>query len=80
MVSRVRREARNVRISSYLLEYRRCRRVAQLSKRYLDTLLWFHTSNNLDTVGDCPSTLKYGQDGLLTGDFTGVICRATFWR
>jgi len=37
-------------------------------------LLWFHTSNNLDTVGDFPSTLKYGQDApLLTGGFTGVI-------
>ena len=29
--------------------------------------------NNLDTVGDFPSTPQYGQVGILTGDFTGVI-------
>src|ERR1019366_2359647 len=33
---------------------------------------------HLETVGDCPSTCKYGQDGLLTGDFTGVICKQGF--
>ena len=26
-----------------------------------------------ETVGDCPSTRKYGQDGLFTGDFTGRV-------
>jgi hypothetical protein len=45
-------------------------------ERYLDTLLWFHTSNNLETVGDRLDTCKYAQDGILTGDFTGVILQA----
>jgi hypothetical protein len=30
-------------------------------------------SQQLRTVGDCRSTVKCGQDGLFTGDFTGVI-------
>jgi hypothetical protein len=40
-------------------------------ERYLDTLLWFNTPNNLETVGDRPDTYKYAQDEILTGDFTG---------
>ena len=54
----------------------KCRRVAQLVRALPYTLLWSNTPNNLETVRDFPSTPEYGQDGVLRGDFRGVICKA----